>query len=81
LTISSPYNIGNDTNVLDGLFNASSVNAVGIFGVSFTNLFMGYGYSRVTTLDPRNNFAAGLDFSIGITTGLSINIWSNSSIC
>jgi RHS repeat-associated protein len=78
LTILSPSNLGNRANVLSGQFSSMSINAVTFVGFSFTNLFMGYGYSRISNLDIWGNRAFGWDVSLGITSGISINIASSS---
>jgi RHS repeat-associated protein len=81
LTVSSPSNLGNKASVLSGQFSSMSVNYVMFFGASFTNLFMGYGYSRVSNTNPWDNKAFGWDLSLGITSGISVNVLSYSVNC
>jgi RHS repeat-associated protein len=80
LTISSPYKLGNDVNVLSGIFNSVSLGTfLPGYGFSFTHLFMGFGYS-IANPDPGQNQSIGWDFGVGITSGISINIFSSSAI-
>jgi RHS repeat-associated protein len=80
LQISSPYNLGNDANILTGTYNTLSFNAVTpVFGASLTAyLYMGQGFSAlsVESLATLNNFAIGFDVSGGITTGISLKLHS-----
>jgi hypothetical protein len=95
LAVLSPAALGIDGDVLSGAFNAISFNLVsplGAYGVlvpagdwsfsaSYTNLFMGFGYSIIGSGLPGPNSSMGLDFSAGITSGLSIKLKSETTPC
>jgi large repetitive protein len=81
LQISSPYNSGNDPGILTGAYNTLSGNIVTpVIGASWTAyLYMGQGFSILSSINPLDNLAWGLDLSAGITSGVSFKIYSYST--